>query len=52
MTGVASLQVSVPVCVVVPVLYQPPEKGLGVDSGGCLTVPVKDSVDLRVLRAV
>ena len=48
----ASLQVSVPVCVGVPVLYQPPEKGLGVDSGGRLTVPVKDSIDLRVLGAV
>ena len=41
-----------PVCVDVPVLYQPPDKGLGVDSGGRPTVPVKDSVDLRVLGAV
>ena len=41
-----------PVCVVVPVLYQPPEKGLGVDSGGCLTVPDKGGVDLRVLGAM
>ena len=41
-----------PVCVSVPVLYQPPEKGLGVDSGGRLTVPDKGGVDLRVLGAV
>ena len=41
-----------PVCVVVPVLYQPPDKGLGVDSGGRPTVPVKDSADLKVLEAV
>ena len=41
-----------PVCVSVPVPYQPPEKGLGVDSGGRLTAPVKGSVDLRVLGAV
>ena len=39
-------------CVVVPVLYQPPDKGLGVDSGGHLTVSDKGGVDLRVLGAV
>ena len=40
------------VCVSVPVLHQPPDKGLSVDSRGRLTVPDKDSVDLRVLGAV
>ena len=48
----ASLQVPMHLCVIVPVLYQPPDKGLGVDFGGRRTVPVKDSVDLRVLGAV
>ena len=48
----ASLQVSVLLCVDMPVLYQPPDKGLGVNSGGCLTIPDKGSVDLRVLVAV
>ena len=52
MTSTASLQVPMHLCVVVPALYQPPEKGLGVDSGGCFTVPDKGSVDLRVLGAV